>query len=214
VDFDARRERFRMRLIEDVRLGRVDFDIVDFLLAFNELRDYYTTSSCSGRVILARTPRLSYSKSEGIFRALGKWHRPVIAEEVLSSLGEASGDVWLIVRAPIIHIAARDMESASRLQRIMQRAGFKRGGIISTDPIILEAQGEDRAEIPLVVNGEWLIENIDKAVDIANEILIFGKLRLARLIRLIEAELMGRDFGEAPREYFKEGYREFKYRAT
>ncbi|MCG2863344.1 MAG: hypothetical protein L7H10_03605 [Vulcanisaeta sp.] len=216
TNFDARKSIFVERLIEEGAQGRVDFDIYDFLVAFNKsLSDYYTTSSCSGRIALAKTPRLSYTKSSGLFKFIVKWHRPVTYNEVLNVLSNAGdGDVWLLVRAPIMHFVARNMDGALTILRIAREAGFKHSGIysITHDGVVVEVQGEDRFEVPIMINGELIVslDGLRKLVDVANETLIFGKFRLAHLIRLIEVRLMGKDWlGEMPRIYFQESYREF-----
>ncbi|WP_243678491.1 hypothetical protein [Vulcanisaeta distributa] len=178
---------------------RVDFDIYDFLLAFNKsLNDYYTTSSCSGRIALAKAPpRLSYSKGSGLFKFIAKWHRPVTYGEIIGVInGISDGDVWLLVRAPIMHFVARDLNGALRILRIAREAGFKHSGIYSVthDGVVVEVQGEDRFEVPIIINGKLIVpaEDLRRIIDIANETLMFGKFRLVHLIRLIEVKLLGR----------------------
>lgn len=216
TNFDARKSIFVKRLIEEGNQHRVDFDIYDFLLTFNKsLNDYYTTSSCSGRIALAKAPRLSYSKGSGLFKFVAKWHRPVTYSEIINVINEVGdGDVWLLVRAPIMHFVARDLNGALRILRIAREAGFKHSGIYSVthDGVVVEVQGEDRFEVPIVINGRLIVptEELRRIVDVANETLIFGKFRLAHLIRLIEVKLLGRtDLGDMPRTYFRESYREF-----
>ena len=216
TNFDARKAVFVKRLIEEGSQHRVDFDIYDFLLAFNKsLNDYYTTSSCSGRIALAKAPRLSYSKGSGLFKFIIKWHRPVTYSEVINVIsGISEGDVWLLVRAPIMHFVARDLNGALKILRIARDAGFKHSGIYSVthDGVVVEVQGEDRFEVPIMINGSLIVpmDELRRIVDIANETLMFGKFRLAHLIRLIEVELLGKtDLGNMPRTYFQESYREF-----
>lgn len=216
TNFDPRKAVFVRRLIEEGRGGRVDFDIYDFLLTFNKsLNDYYTTSSCSGRIAIAKAPRLSYSKGSGLFKFVVKWHRPVTYREVVDALRSVDGgDVWLLVRAPIMHFVARDMEGALAILRMAREAGFKHSGIYSVtrDGVVVEVQGEDRFEVPVMINGELIVpeEGLRRIVDTANETLMFGKFRLAHLIRLIEVRLLGKaELGSMPKSYFRESYREF-----
>ncbi|MGC9152493.1 MAG: tRNA(Phe) 7-((3-amino-3-carboxypropyl)-4-demethylwyosine(37)-N(4))-methyltransferase [Vulcanisaeta sp.] len=216
TNFDSRKSIFLKRLMEEGAQNRVDFDIYDFLLTFNKsLNDFYTTSSCSGRIALAKAPRLSYSKGSGLFKFVVKWHRPVTYGEVMNVLSNIdSGDVWLLVRAPIIHFVARDIHGALMILRMAREAGFKHSGIYSVthDGVVVEVQGEDRFEVPIIVNGRSLVsmDGMKRIIDIANETLMFGKFRLIHLLRLIEARLLGRsDVGDMPRTYFQESYREF-----
>ncbi len=216
TNFDSRKSIFLKRLMEEGAQNRVDFDIYDFLLTFNKsLNDFYTTSSCSGRIALAKAPRLSYSKGSGLFKFVVKWHRPVTYGEVMNVLSNIdSGDVWLLVRAPIIHFVARDVHGALTILRMAREAGFKHSGIYSVthDGVVVEVQGEDRFEVPIIINGKLIVtmDDLRRIIDIANETLIFGKFRLAHLIRLIEVRLFGKsELGEMPKVYFQESYRDF-----
>ncbi len=220
TNFDARKAVFIRRLIDEGSQHRVDFDIYDFLLTFNKsLNNYYTTSSCSGRIALARAPRLSYSKGSGLFKFLVKWHRPVTYGEVINIInGISDGDAWLLVRAPIMHFVARDLSGALKMLRIARDAGFKHSGIYSVtrDGVVVEVQGEDRFEVPIIIDGK-LIMDVDRlrdVIDIANETLIFGKFRLAHLIRLIETRLLNKELGNMPKTYFQESYREFRIKGA
>jgi tRNA wybutosine-synthesizing protein 3 len=160
-------------------------------------------------------PRLSYSKGSGLFKFIVKWHRPVTYSEVVNALNGIEGsDIWLLVRAPIMHFVARDLHGALAILRMAREAGFKHSGIYSVtrDGVVVEVQGEDRFEVPIVINGRLITptDELKRLIDIANETLMFGKFRLAHLIRLIETKLLGKDWlGDMPRNYFQKSYREF-----
>ncbi len=214
--FDLRKRAFIERLRREKDRGLVDFDIAEFLLRFNETaQDYYTTSSCSGRIILAETSRLSLVKSSHEFRFVKKWHRPVTLRELLAEVENKSHEnLWLLVRAPIIHFAARSLEHGVKLLKLAQSAGFKHSGVISVrddGEVIVEVQADDRLDVPLIVNGRLLVvrDALQDLVDLANETLMIGKLRLANLIGLIEREIL-RTHDFQPVELSKiRTYREF-----
>ncbi len=214
--FDLRKRAFIERLRREKDRGLVDFDIAEFLLRFNETaQDYYTTSSCSGRIILAETSRLSLVKSSHEFRFVKKWHRPVTLRELLAEVENKSHEnLWLLVRAPIIHFAARSLEHGVKLLKLAQSAGFKHSGVISVrddGEVIVEVQADDRLDVPLIVDGRLLVvrDSLQDLVDLANETLMIGKLRLANLIGLIEREIL-RTHDFQPVELSKiRTYREF-----
>ncbi len=214
--FINRKRSFIERLRREHAQGLVDFDLVDFLLKFNELaEDYYTTSSCSGRIILAETKRLSLAKSSHEFRFIRKWHRPVTLSEVVDIIqSENYRNVWLLVRAPIIHFAARTLQHALKLLRIAQAAGFKHSGIISIredGEVIIEVQADDRLDVPIIVEGNMLLsrDKLRELIDLANETLMIGKIRLANLIGLIERDIL-KTYNFQPIELSKmKTYREF-----
>jgi len=191
--FEQRRRKFVERFKLDLSLGKVDFDIADFLDRFNaEVDDYYTTSSCSGRVIVAEVEQLAFSKSKGKFRILKKWHRPITVSELAGLIDR--DNVWIMVRGAIVHFVARDLERARILLEIARRAGFKRSGVLNVAKfgVVVEVQGDDRLDVPIRVNGVELVpwENMGYVVDLVNDVLISAKLRLSMLLRLLEKELI------------------------
>ncbi|WP_252900877.1 tRNA-wybutosine modification methyltransferase TYW3 [Vulcanisaeta sp. JCM 14467] len=107
-----------------------------------------------------QAPRLSYSKGSGLFKFIVKWHRPVTYSEVINVIsGISEGDAWLLVRAPIMHFVARDLNGALKILRIARDAGFKHSGIYSVthDGVVVEVQGEDRFEVPIMINGSLIV---------------------------------------------------------
>ncbi len=194
---EQRREAFYKRLLEEAERGLVDFDIRDFLFKFNEkCRDVFTTSSCSGRIILAEAPRLSLVKSSHEFKFLAKWHRPVVTREIVDIIeSHRPRNAWLLVRAPIIHFSAKSLDVGLKLLRIAQNVGFKHSGIISIreyGEVVIEVQADDRIDTPIIIDGEWIVreETLDVLVQIANEALMIGKLRLVNLIGMLEKEFL------------------------
>ncbi len=194
---EQRRETFYRRLVEEAEKGLVDFDIKDFLFRFNrECRDIFTTSSCSGRIILAEASRLSLVKSSHEFKFIAKWHRPVTTREVVERLEAFNPrNAWLLARAPIIHFSARSIDIGVKLLKIAQNVGFKHSGIISIrdyGEVVIEVQADDRLDAPLIIDGEWIVkkETLDTLIQLVNETLMIGKLRLVNLIGMLEKEFL------------------------
>lgn len=207
--FEERKRRFVDRLYREIGEGRVDFDIVDFLKEVNKVDGLYTTSSCSGRIMVVNAKSLSFAKGRGLVKIVAKWHRPVTIGEVRAALG-LGDNLWLMVRGPIIHTVARDMGMAIRFMNIAKEAGFKRSSIISVKDwgIVIETESDDRLDLPIKIDGSLVNSNLESIIDVANETLMFGKFRLARLIRLVEEGFMGRSYGAdyvdiAPYRVFK-----------
>ncbi len=210
--FKQKKIAFMERLEREAGLGRVDFDMIDVLRGINSLPDYFTTSSCSGRIMIARAERLGFSKSVrsmGSFELVSKWHRPVTAGEVRGAL-ERLSDAWLMVRSAILHVVARRLDNAEELLRLARSSGFKHSGISSIKEwgYLVELLGEDRMDVPLKVRGDLIYDDLDPLVDAANETLMFAKLRLADLVRSIENTLMHGGYPEA--RLAKVPYRQFK----
>lgn len=211
--YDIRKRRFVERLIKEGEAGKVDFDILHFLKEFNTLSNYYTTSSCSGRIMIVSAFSLSFAKGKGLTKIIAKWHRPVTLSEVMSALSHGD-NLWLLVRGPILHVVARDLNSALEFANLAREAGFKRGGILSIKEwgVVIEIESDDRLDVPVKVNGELILgeRSLSEMIDVANETLMFGKLRLTRLIRLIESKFFNRSYAEysdepVPYRVFKRG---------
>jgi tRNA wybutosine-synthesizing protein 3 len=167
---------------------KVDHDIVPLLEKINALPDYFTTSSCSGRISVMEMSHFG-DKVNSIW--LGKWHREVTLEEVLGALGKhGSGQLWFLVRSPILHVAARGLEDAVKLLNLAVGLGFKYSNIksVSHKKLMVEIRSTERMDVPLGENGElWVDEAyIERIVKIANAQVRRFKGKLKRLEEEIE----------------------------
>ncbi|MEM1597464.1 MAG: hypothetical protein QXP31_00070 [Pyrobaculum sp.] len=185
--FEIRKKAFLERLEREALQERVDGDILPLLRLLNKHPDLYTTSSCSGRIMVAEAVRPSYSKGRG-FRPVAKWHHPVPPELVGEAASNAE-NAWLMVRGAILHVAAADAKTAYRLVEVGRETGHKHSGIIAMNRagIFVEILGEERLDIPLRRNGSY-VADLETAVDMANKTLILAKLRLFWLAARLEAE--------------------------
>lgn len=188
--FEARKRAFVERLEREAVQGRVDGDILPLLRLLNRHPDIYTTSSCSGRIMVAETARPSFNKGRG-FRPAAKWHHPVAPGQIAAA---ASGidDAWLMVRGAILHVAVASARLARRLLEIGRETGHKHSGVIAVNRagIFVEILGEERLDIPLKRRGR-VVADIEAAAAMANKTLTLAKLRLYWLAARLEAELFG-----------------------
>jgi len=120
-------EEQKKKALERLHIMGADEEVVEILEALNRLDDFYTTSSCSGRVALICIPEIG-AKREAEF--IGKWHRAVTKEEVAEAIkAPKKGDLWLISQSPILHVSCRGLEKARALLRVAIESGFKYSGI-------------------------------------------------------------------------------------
>lgn len=190
--FEARKKAFVDRLEREALQVRVDGDVLPLLRLLNQHPDIYTTSSCSGRIMVAEAVRPSYSKGRG-FRPVARWHHPVPPELVAEAVAQLD-NAWLMVRGAILHLATADAKTAYRLVEIGRGTGHKHSGIIAMNRggIFVEILGEERLDIPLRRNGA-AVTDVAVAVDMANKTLVLAKLRLYWLAARLEAELFSVD---------------------
>lgn len=100
-------EAEKRRALERLDKEGADDDIAGLIELLNGFDDYFTTSSCSGRVILISIPEIG-AKEEAEF--IAKWHREVSKDEVLKAMGtwkDVDGELWLMSQSPILHVSAR-----------------------------------------------------------------------------------------------------------
>ncbi|MGV8169297.1 MAG: tRNA wybutosine-synthesizing 3 family protein [Candidatus Nanoarchaeia archaeon] len=150
--------------------GNVDEDAIPIIEILNKKNDYYTTSSCSGRI------SLFYESASGKKNEAG-WtfvkHGFVETKEILSALKEIPDEtLWFKMETPIFHVACRTQEAADKLLEVCRTLGFKRAGITSSGRrIMIEIIFNDKMEVPVASNKKLFIEEkfIDFLVEKANQ---------------------------------------------
>ena len=177
-------EEQKKKALERLRIRGADEEVAEIIEVLNRLDDFYTTSSCSGRVALICIPEIG-AKREAEF--IGKWHRAVTKEEVSETIKRPKqGEIWLISQSPILHVSCRGLEKAKTLLRIAIESGFKYSGIkaISKDngKVMVEIMSTERMDVPLGKDNEIFCSDtyIAYIVQKANFMLTRGKAKLKR----------------------------------
>ncbi|OIO64437.1 hypothetical protein COY28_01215 [Candidatus Woesearchaeota archaeon CG_4_10_14_0_2_um_filter_57_5] len=175
--------------------GSVDDGVKGIIALLNAHDDYYTTSSCAGRITLLVVPRTG-RKCDASWLYVS--HDPADADAVIAamppppnrtgtadnSIAGIDGDVWLRQESAILHVAVRTMEVANALLIVGRRAGFKHSGVMAMDKrIMVEIMGIDRLEAPVLINGTRVASDdyLRTLVSAANAKLERNAQRLARL---------------------------------
>jgi len=187
-NFDEQREKAMEGLRKALVENRVDEDIISLLEKINSLENYFTTSSCSGRISVMEMPDFG-DKVNAVW--LGKWHREVELGEVIEAIKKhSSGQLWFLVRSPILHVSARTMGDAVRLLNLAIGLGFKYSNIksVSHKKLVVEIRSTERMDVPLGADGElWVDEEyIERIVAIANSQVRRFKGKLEKLEEEIE----------------------------
>jgi tRNA wybutosine-synthesizing protein 3 len=180
------------------RQGRVDGQAWPFIDTVNSLPDYYTTSSCAGRVNLFVEPSSGKKHEAGW---LFVTHDVASRDDVVQALRDLPREtVWLRMEAPIFHVACRDQAAAERLLRVCQSEGWKRSGITSMGGrsprqkrVMVEVMANERLDTPVAVDGGLLFDEryVGFLVSKANEKLVRSRRRLERLRLAVEKALAG-----------------------
>lgn len=155
VTFEKRKKDF-LEKSDKSSIGEWDKRIVKLCKKINKKDDYFTLSSCSGRVVLIKNV---VAKKHGLF--IFRTHDKISLSELEKELKNAKGDVMFKQEPVILHIACRDMKSAHKLLIKAQKSGCKHSGIISisSNRIVVEIVGSESLGLPIVVNGKLIVDD-------------------------------------------------------
>jgi tRNA wybutosine-synthesizing protein 3 len=158
--FEEQKKKY-LRDLEDTdpdrsKKGDVDIQIKPLLDAINAQDEFYTTSSCAGRIDLFVEP-LSGKKHEGEWLYVS--HDLAIEKELVASLQSLPQEtLWFRMEGAILHVCAKDMDAANLFLQKCKESGWKHSGITgSTKRIIIEATTSERMDIPIAKDGVLLV---------------------------------------------------------
>jgi len=136
--------------------GGIDKAILSLVKKINSSKDYFTTSSCAGRIVLM--PETG-KKQEKVFLFVS--HNPISAEKVLSSLKPVKNIVYLKHEPCIMHVACKSIDKALQLVSQARNAGWKKSGIISIKPgkVMCELVSTEILAAPIADKGNIIIDN-------------------------------------------------------
>jgi tRNA wybutosine-synthesizing protein 3 len=178
-DFLENKKKILQKLENAKNNGEVDSGILPILDLINSLDEYYTSSSCYGRVVLLEIPVIGDKKNA---KWLGKWHHKIKSDDVFSAVKDAKkGQLWLLAQSPIIHVVCKDVKSADKLLKLSVSCGFKHSGLKSVDrKIVVEVLSTERLDAPVGRDGSLFCdeEYLGLLVDVANDVISksIGKL--------------------------------------
>ncbi len=159
-------------------IGGWDKHILELCNKINSLDDYYTTSSCSGRIMIIVDQD---KKAPNLFEFVSH-------EKVKELKIPEKGNYKFKQEPPILHIACKDTESAKNLLDKIRNAGWKRAGIISLGKnIIIEVIGTEKIEFPLMKNDKILVNDdfLDLVLERSNENLQKGWDKIDKLTKVL-----------------------------
>ncbi len=162
--------------------GKWDKKIKPLCDKINSLKDFYTTSSCSGRIIFMIDQE---KKENDLF--LKVWHDKISfngLKKALNGLVKIKKLIKFKLEPPIIHIACRDLKNASKMLEKAKAIGFKRSSVLTCDRnVVLELNSSDKLEFPIIKDGKVLIndEFLKLIVKMSNEKLEKGWKKIKKL---------------------------------
>jgi len=151
--FDQEKQAVRK---DHSKKGRIDEGIKEICDIINSNKDFYTTSSCSGRIVLLKK---GARKCDNEF--LYETHEKAEMLDVKKALEQLdNSQVWFKQEALILHVACRDIKSANKLLKCARDSGLKHSGLlIAKEHIVAELIGTDAMETIVAKDGNVLVND-------------------------------------------------------
>ncbi|XP_036719550.1 tRNA wybutosine-synthesizing protein 3 homolog isoform X2 [Balaenoptera musculus] len=151
------------------RKGSVDEDVVELVQLLNGREQFFTTSSCAGRIILL-DPGINGSEVQ---KQNCCWllvtHKPCVKDDVIVALKKANGDAILKFEPLVLHVQCRQLQDAQ----------------------ILAVRSTHGLEVPLTHKGKLMVteEYINFLIKIANQKMEENKKRIERFYNCLQHAL-------------------------
>ena len=148
----------------------------------NSLDNYYTTSSCSGRVVLMIEQE---KKGEGLF--LFVYHGEISLEQIKEDLKLAlkkKKHIKFKLEPCILHIVCRTLGDSQKLYDKAKLAGWKKSGIIGMkNGFVIELNSTERLEFPIIHENKIFVDDefLKIVVDESNQKLKKSWIKIKRL---------------------------------
>ena len=161
-------------------IGSWDSKIKYLCDKINKKKNYYTTSSCGGRIIL-----LKYSdvKQEDAF--LFRIHNKISFNELKKVLEKISkkykGLVEFQQTSCILHVACLNLSDAQNIINKAKESGWKRSGIMGGKRNMVELHSTESMSFPIMDKGKILVND-----DFLKLIVIQANNKLERVWKKIE----------------------------
>ncbi len=156
-DIFLQRKKDMLSKIDKSFRRKWDKKIISLCKKINSLENYYTTSSCSGRVVLMFDKD---KKEKDLFIRI--YHDLISFEKLKEDLNEISkkGIIKFKQEPCILHVACRSLDDAQKLLDKAKLAGWKKSGIIaSKNRFVVELNSTEKLEFPIIKNSQILVDD-------------------------------------------------------
>ncbi len=154
-DYFNQRKKALLSKEDKSSIGEWDKKIKKLCDKINKSSKYYTTSSCSGRILVMVDQE---KKSKGLFKFVS--HDLVKFNDFMKEFNNLDKKLNLKFKSEpmILHVACKDLDAAKDLMKVAYEVGFKKTGLIALDKrIIVEINGSEKIEFPLTKSGDVLV---------------------------------------------------------
>ncbi|MFA6268992.1 MAG: hypothetical protein WCW13_03825 [archaeon] len=147
--FEMTKKHHTQTYEEAKKMGRMDEDFIPLCDYICKTKNYFTSSSCAGRIALISLGEEETKQESAFYR---KWHRTVKTKEILDAVEEFNGKILWFKQEPLIfHLGTNTLENAKKILVLCEKAGIKRAGIkVAKDgKFIVEMLGTQNITTPI-----------------------------------------------------------------
>ena len=135
-------------------------------------KNYFTSSSCSGRIVLLDLAKEG-NKKEAAFHS--KWHKKVKLKELITEIKRKQNEeeLWFKLDSFILHLGTNSLKNAKKILKVTRKTGIRRAGIMVAEEgkFIIELIGTQTMSFPVKIKGKILLEKeyLKKTLEKANQ---------------------------------------------
>lgn len=169
INFDHTKKTI-LRKEDKSKKGSYDEKVISLGDTINKKKDYFTLSSCSGRILLMTVPE---SERRDIVDWFVVTHDVAKPTDFLKEIHTYTGKEKLLLKqeSAILHVCCRTLDHAQQLIDIANKVGFKKAGILGTrKKIVVEVVCPESLSVP-VFDGKKLVtdEYMEYVLKLSNE---------------------------------------------
>lgn len=158
VDKFEKRKKDVLGKLDKSNIGSWDKKIVGLCKKINKKKNFYTTSSCAGRIVLLiENPK----KAPNLFLYVS--HEKVNFKDFkkkLEKVKDKSKEISFKQEPCGLHVACKNLDEAQKILDLARKIGWKKSGIISSKKRnIIELFGTAKLEFPIVKNEKILVDD-------------------------------------------------------
>ncbi|KAM9845092.1 tRNA wybutosine-synthesizing protein 3 homolog [Aulostomus maculatus] len=183
----------RLNKLDASKKGSVDEDIVPVVSLLNGCEDYFTTSSCSGRIIVidGAPDRCGVQKQDCVWLFVS--HHTCKPDDLVCAVAGASGDAVLKFEPFVLHVQCRRLEDAQLLHSVAVQSGFRNSGLTvsKTGKIMAAVRCTHGLEVPVSHQGRLLVTHdyIHFLTQVANQKIEENLQRIHRFYQNLQSTL-------------------------
>lgn len=190
--FEKIKEHHTQTLEKALQENKADKQLIPLCRLISGTKNFFTSSSCSGRIVLLKMDRQQTKKAASFQKT---WHTTAKFLDFWKEVQESTDreELWLKQEPFILHIGTNSPENAQKILQIMKTSGVKRGGIqvLEKEKILLEINGTHSLSLPIKKNNKLLVtkEYLKLVLEKANQKMKENRKRLEKFERECRKEL-------------------------